>query len=292
MKRIVMINAMNKTERTGPSSDLLRTFLVVADLKSVTAAAEELGRTQSAISVQIRKLEQHFGLSLFDRKARGVDLTEAGQRLLPAARRALREVDSVGALFDTVLTGTIRVGLPDDYGETILERVLADFSAQHPEVEVFARSGCTAGFPDAIRTGDLDVAVYTAGTAKTAPVFFSEPSVWVAAEAFRLAPEDPVPLALFDRNCWWRTVPTDLLDKAGRVWRIAYLSENYTSVKAAISAGLGIGILAESTVSPGMRVVEGLPVPPRSNLTILKGNRPEDPAVQAMESAIRAAIPA
>ena len=290
MKQIVIIPVMNKNERTGPSSDLLRTFLTVAELKNVTAAAEALGRTQSAISVQIRKLEEHFSVALFERRPRGVDLTDAGRRLLPAARKALREIDSVGDLFGQPLAGRISVGLPDDYGETILERVLADFSARHRGVEVFARSGCTAGFPDAIRTGALDIAVYTAGTSKTAPVFYSEPSVWAAADTFSLDTDAPIPLALFDRNCWWRSVPTDLLDKAGLSWRIAYLSENYTSVKAAISAGFGIGVLAESTLSPTMQALGGLPAPPRSNLTILKGNGPHDPAIQAMEAAIRAAI--
>lgn len=284
---------MNKTDCLGPRSDLLRTFVAVAEAANVTLAADAVGRTQSAVSVQIRKLETHLSVRLFDRGARGVMLTPDGKKLLPAARKALKEIDGIAALFGRTLAGTIRVGLPDDYSATILEQALADFSARHVNVEVYARSSCTAAFPDAIRKNELDVAVYSGGPIPADEVIYSEPTVFTAGAKLDLDGIAPVPLALFDRDCWWRNVATDALDAAGIPWRIAYLSENFLSVRAAIGAGLGVGILAQSTLEPGMRVLgkrEGFPRLPPSELMLLKSQGAQSDIVDAMEDAILSAI--
>ena len=161
-----MILIMNKFDRSGPNSELLRTFCVVADAGNVTQAAAQLARTQSAISVQINKLEDHLQVRLFERQARGVLLTEQGRKLLPLARNALKEVDRVSKLFSQPLQGRVKVGIPDDYNESILEVALKTFCKRHQNVEVFVQSGCTAGFPDAIAKNQLDVAVYSAGPMK------------------------------------------------------------------------------------------------------------------------------
>ena len=292
-KRIVMIAAMKNYDSSGPSSELLRTFCAVADIGNVTQAASVLARTQSAISVQIRRLEEVLSVPLFERQARGVILTDEGERLLPLARKALVEIDRVGALFTSPLEGSIRVGIPDDYNETILERALAQFCAKHGAVEVFVRSGCTAGFPDAIAKNELDIAIYSAGPISSKDAFFSEPTVWAANADFMLEEDAPVPLAIFDRHCWWREVGTNALDKSKRSWRTAYLSENFSSVKAAIRAGLAVGTLAKSAVEDSMRVLgkhDGFPKLPDTSLALLK--RPNTPSdiVQEMERAILVTI--
>ncbi|MEM7226615.1 MAG: LysR substrate-binding domain-containing protein [Pseudomonadota bacterium] len=285
---------MRKIDDTLISSDLLRTFLAVAAVGNVTQAASTIGRTQSATSLQIQKLEAALSVQLFERGSRGVLLTEHGKKLLPAARRALEEIDRVGALFSDPLAGRVRVGIPDDYNETILEKALASFSARHRDVEVFVRSGCTAGFPDAIRRQELDLAIYSAGTMDRDKTFFSEPTVWAASAEFTLSRNEPVPLALFDRDCRWREVPTEALDRADRAWRLAYLSENFTSVKAAIAAGLAVGILAKSALEGSMRVLgqrSGFPALPNTCLSLLKREDRSDQVVDEMEKAIREAIP-
>lgn len=284
---------MGKSDRTGPSSELLRIFCAVAEAGNVTQGADVLGRTQSAISVQLQNLEGYFAVRLFDRGSRGVTLTDHGKKLLPAAKKALLEIDRIGALFSEPLVGKIRVGIPDDYSETILERALARFTVQHANVEVFTRSGCSLGYPDAIKRNELDLAVYAAGPVSPEQIFFTEPMVWVAGADFVLDGNAPIPLTLFDRHCWWRDVATNALDDMGKEWRTAYLSENFVSIRAAIVAGIGVGVLAKSTIDSSMRVLaeaEGFPALPPASLSLLKNNRSQSNIVQKMEDAIRAAV--
>ncbi|MEM7254140.1 MAG: LysR substrate-binding domain-containing protein [Pseudomonadota bacterium] len=273
-----------------PNSEHLRTFQVVAEMGNVTEAAATLGRTQSAISLQIRKLESTLGVRLFERQARGVRLTEDGRRLLPVTGKVLDGIEQIAAMFANPLTGRVRIGLPDDFCETILESALARFASRHRHVEVTARSGCTAGFPDAIKRNELDIAVYSAGPIDPEQAFYSEPTVWAAGVNFQPDNVHPVPLALFDRACWWRDVPVKALDNANRPWRLAYSSENFVSVKAAISAGLAIGVLAESALEPSMKKLSGFPPLPPTSLVLLKNEKAAPALVLEMERAIRTAI--
>lgn len=283
---------MMKNERYGPSNEGLRAFLEVAECGNVTHAADRLGRTQSAVSVQIRKLEEGLGVRLFERQARGVVPTADGHKLVPAARRALAEMQRVSALFAEPLSGRIRVGIPDDYDDTILERALADFSERHSNVEIFARSGCTSGFPDAIRRHELDIAVCSGPDPAAGDVFSREPTVWAASEALTLKRGEPVPLAVLDRNCWWREAPSDALERAGRPWRTAYQSESFASLRAAIRAGLAVGALPKSCLEHGMKQLpekDGFPRLPAANRVIHTSTRAPAELTGAMAEAIRKA---
>ena len=280
---------MNIFDRSGPSSDLLRTFLIVAEIGNVTQAASTLARTQSAISVQIKKLEEQLSVHLFERQARGVILTEHGRKLLPLAKHALKEVDRVATLFSQPLQGRIRVGIPDDYNETILEVALTKFSRRHHNVEVFVQSGCTAGFPKTIAENRLDLAIYSAGPMKKREAFFSEPTHWVASEDFDLDKYESIPIAIFDRQCWWRDVATKALDSAEISWRTAYLSANFASIKASIRAGLAVGVLAQSAIESSMIVLgkkQGFPPLPPSSLKLLRNLKSPANIVDEMEKAI------
>ena len=221
-------------------------------------------------------------------------LTEQGHSLLPAARNAVIQINRIGDLFSTPLTGRIRIGIPDDYGISILEKVLASFAARHPGVTVFVQCAFSVGFPEAIRQGELDLAVYAAEpTASIGELLFKEPTVWVASATAKLDPDEPVPLALFDRECWWRDTAIDTLEKAGRSYRVAYSSESVAGVKAAIGAGLAVGALAAGTVGDGMRILEereGYPPLPSSSLVLLQGKMTDTGATEAMKTAIRAAL--
>ena len=151
---------MHEIERYAVAPDLLRAFVAVAQHRNLTRAAEGLGRTQSAVSVQLRRLEGRLGARLFRREARGMTLTADGLRLLPAAERVLRDLERIGAMFRTALAGPIRVGIPDDYGTAMLQRILRRFADRHPEVEVTVRCGFSPTFPRAVRDGELDLAVH------------------------------------------------------------------------------------------------------------------------------------
>ena len=285
---------MNENERLPLSSEWLRSFLAVAEAGNVTHAAERLGRTQSAISVQIRKLEEGISARLFARQARGMVLTEEGQRLLPAARRALNELGRIGELFSRPLKGRVRVGIPGDYSVEVLERVLAGFAERHPGVEVSVRSGFSVSFPEAVRRQELDMAVYTAtpGEPLGKPLL-QEETLWVAARAFSVTDDEPVPLALFERACWWRDAAIEAMERAGRRYRVAYSSESVAGVKAAIGAGLAVGVLSACSLDGSLRVLseeEGFLPLPQSTLVFLVGKAAEQSVAQEMERAIRTAL--
>ncbi|MGQ9371299.1 LysR family transcriptional regulator [Azospirillum sp. ST 5-10] len=285
---------MMKNERLPLDSDLLRTFLAVAEAGNVTHAAAALGRTQSAISVQVRKLETTLGTALFRRQARGMALTPGGEALVGAARRALGEIDRIAGLFAAPLAGPVAVGIPDDHGPGVLASVLATFAARHPEVEVSVRCAVSTDFPGAVRRGELDLAVHAAPpeAAGAAPLL-TEDTVWAAHPRLPLAPGRPVPLALFDRACWWRDAALAALAAAGRPCRVAYSSESAGGVTAAVAACLAVGVFARSTVPPGLRVLDGrdgFPPLPASSLVLLRRSGGPTPAVAAMEEAIRTAL--
>lgn len=284
---------MSLADSAALNSDLLRSFLAVAEAGNVTQAATVIGRTQSAVSLQIQRLEGLLGVQLFQRSSRGVALTEEGRRLLPVARRALMEIERAGALFRDPLQGRIRVGIPDDYNERYFQRALAIFQTRHRAVEIFVKSGCTAGFPDSVRRGELDVAVFSAVSLEGQKPFYVEPTHWVASTDFILDRDAPLPIALYDRHCPWREAATAALDSASLSWRLAYLSENFTSVKAAIAAGLAIGFLTESSIGPGLRVLdegEGLPPLPQSSMTLLLNDKADRRVTAEMGKAICAAV--
>ncbi len=283
--------SMNKIERQLPGSDLLKTFVVIAECGNLTRAAEQLHKTQSAISVQLRKLEETLDATLFERQARGMVLSASGEKLLPAARRTLAELERITRLFDSPLAGRIRVGIPDDYDDTILERALAAFALRNPDVEIVATSGCTSRFPKAIRGGRLDIAVCSSAEPLDGIPLSSEPVVWAGVDA--PDPSAPVPLAILDRNCWWRAMPTEALDEMGREWRVAYRSSSFTSLRAAIRSGLAVGVLPHRSVDGAMRLLtreDGLPPLPPALRTFMISPKAPLSLSAAMIDAIRDAV--
>ncbi len=285
---------MNKIERYVPQldSEALRFFERVARCGNVTRAAEQLHRTQSAVSVQIRKLEEDLGQSLFTRKPRGMSLTAAGERLLASSTPILAMLDRAAvSMVADPLEGTVRVGIPDDYGSELLAAVLADFAGLHPNIEVSITCGFSTAFADAVQKGVLDLAVYAGDEdERRGEVLLTEQTVWAAGRSSTLDLKAPIPLALFDRACWWRDAALEALTGAGLDFRIAYTSESVAGVRAAIAAGLAIGILARSTLEPSMRIVgpaDGLPALPTSNLLMLRNEDAEPGPTEAMMQAIR-----
>jgi len=283
---------MNNSERLVGNSHLLRTFIAVAECQNITHAAERLGRTQSAISVQSKTLEDMLKVALFHRTSKGMTLTADGERLLPAARGIVSELARVGLMFQDPLQGQIRVGIPDDYAESVLESVLLQFARRHPDVEVSARFGCTSRFPEAIKNNTLDVAVASVPNIKVENQIASEPNVWLASPELKLNHKDPVPLAILDRDCSWRSFATDALTKAGRSWRIAYASENFAGVKSAIRSGLAVSILPRLLKDLSMielKKTEGFPDLPSTERGIIASDQTPQNVVAAMIDAIKSA---
>lgn len=281
---------MNRNERLPLNSDLLRSFVTIAESGNLTVAAGRLHRTQSAISVQLRNLEADLGVTLFARTPKGMVLTDEGDRLLPKAKSILSALKDASALFETPLTGRIRIGIPDDFDDTVLEGTLVDFSRRHPGVDVVATSGCTSGFPAAIRNGTLDLAVYSGPENDTGETLAVETTVWAAGRTARLATNAPVPLAILDRGCWWRDLPVKALEGQGRDYTVAFKSASFGSLRAAIRAGFAVGVLPQSCVTESVRVLskaEGFPSLPKSRRSILIRPGAAQELTSAMADAIR-----
>lgn len=281
---------MNKNERLPIDSDLLQTFVTIAECKNLTFAAGKLGRTQSAISVQLRKLEEGLGATLFFRTSRGMTLTQSGEALLSRATSILADLRETAKLFKEPLTGSIRVGLPDDFDEALLERILVAFSASHPGVQVLARSGCTSGYAAAIQDGDLDVAVCSGLEVPQNAALDTEKIVWAARAGKTWHKSEIVPLALLDRPCYWRDLPMKVLDAAKIRHRISFQSGSFTGLQAALRAGVAVGLLPKSCISDGLQIlteIDGFPELPVSHRSVLTSTHAPTPICKAMVEAIR-----
>lgn len=275
------------------NSDLLRTFIAVATQNNVTHAAQLLHKTQSTISVQIKRLEESLDVKLFERGARGVELTGAGETLLRSALPIIEQLDQTKALFSgQQIGGQVRVGIPDEYGETILPGILAGFARLYRNVEVSVRCEFSVNFPQAIQRGELDIALFACQQPQANDeVLRVEKTVWAGCSGNLFSSDEPLPLALFERSCWWREIALETLDSAGIPYRIAYTSQSVAGVKAAISAGLAVGILAESSLDESvcrLKSTAGLfPALPDSGLVMLQADKNPSAAVVAMAQALR-----
>ncbi len=183
----------------------------------------------------------------------------------------------------------MRVGIPDEYGSDVLPTILADFTARYPAVEVFVQCGFSVDFPDAVKRGELGLAVFADVCGPdVSGALIQDPTVWVASRQYQCRNEEPVSLALFDRSCWWRDMAIEALEDAGQPYRIVFSSASVAGIKAAIATGLAVGVLARSIVESSMHILDeqhGFPRLPDSVLRLLRG-RDNSPAISAMAAAI------
>lgn len=279
------------------NSDLLRTFLAVAETGSMTEGAARIFRSQSAASLQIRKLEDLLGQAVFDRHGRGVILTATGERLLPVAQDVTRTLSSaMRELTSDAMYGKLRLGIPDDHSQHLLSRIIGEFAQSHPRVELEISCALSAGFPAALASGDMDIAVYEAERPDSAQeVLRVEQTYWMMSRHHDLLLQDPLPVALFDRECWWRDTALCALQSRGRPFRVVYSSQSVAGVAAAIEAGVAIGLLGQSSLSGNLTTLgteHGFTEMPESSLVLGSRGGSDDLPMQAMKSAIRQAFAA
>ena len=267
--------------------DQLRTFVAIAETGSFTRAGDVVFKTQSAVSMQMRRLEERIGKPIFARDGRASRLTEEGERLLAYARRLVRLADETVAAFDdTELSGSIRLGTPDDYADRFLPEVLARFSRSNPRVEVSVTCEPSNELFRLAAIGEVDLAIVTACGAGPVEVVRQEPLLWVSSAQHEIASEEVLPLALSKAPCIWRDAAVAALTGAGRRYRVLYQSANATAISAAVLAGLAVSVLAESALRRGMRVLgeaDGLPRLPNCEIGIIRSARRADaPIVKAL----------
>jgi DNA-binding transcriptional LysR family regulator len=235
--------------------DLLKTFLAIADTGSFTRAAEEVHKTQSAVSMQMKRLEEVLGRPLFGRDGRAIRFTPDGERLIEYARRMVTLNDeAVSAFTQPEVSGTVRFGTPDDYADRFLPEILARFSRTHPQVTVDVECISSTSLFERTRRGEMDLALVTFfGDIRTDEPVRREPLVWVTSARHSVHLLDILPVASPD--CEWRKAALGALDRQKRKYRIAYASSNSNAISAVVMTGLAVGAVPELSVRPGMRVL-------------------------------------
>ena len=276
-------------------SDLLRSFLAINDAGSFLGGAARIHRSQSAASVQIKKLEDLLGSAVFERHGRGVRLTALGEQLEPVARRVVEQLDQTrAALTGAELQGALTIGIPDDHSREKLSTIIADFARHHPKVELTVHCALSTGFSRQLARGDLDLAVHEVETVADGMVLLRrEGLVWAMAHQHDLLERDPLPVALFDRACWWRDAALQSLQASGRTYRVVYTSESVTGVAAAIEAGIAVGVLGQADLHGKLQVLgpeAGFAAVSDSLLAIEFGRAARDPLCGAMSRAIQRAF--
>ncbi len=276
-------------------SDLLRSFVAVADFENFTRAADALGRTQSAISMQMKRLEELVGEPLFERGPRGVALTEKASELLVNARRIVNLLDeTAAALAAPALHGRVRIGIPEEYGASVASRALAAFSKVHGNVEIMVRHAGSVTQKDALERGELDLAViFDWERSPKGEVLMVDPTVWTTSEVHRAHEQTPLPVALYEHGGWSLESAVRSLEKSGRPYRVAYRSDTGSGLKLAVSSGLAIAPLSLSNIPTGCReltAADGFPRIELSRVVMHRRKKATSKAVTAMADAIREAF--
>jgi DNA-binding transcriptional LysR family regulator len=278
-------------------TDQLRSFLAIVDCGSFTRAAERVHKTQSAVSMHIRRLEEQLGCALFVKHGRGARLTAEGERLIEFARRIIQvEAGALAALSRKGLRGAVRLGIPDDYAESFLAEIVARFNRRHPLVEVSVVCEASTELAAQVAVGALELALVTDHEGINGlELLREEPLVWVAAERFRLEEGAPIPLALGSATCIWRRATETALTATPGLARARFFSKNFTAIGTVVRAGLAATILPASMVGPGLRLLgrdEGLPELPLTRMGLIHApGRPTEEAA-ALAEAIRGTIAA
>ena len=277
------------------NSDLLRTFLAIAEAGSITDGAARIHRSQSAASLQIKRLEDIVGQAVFVRHGRGVILTAAGEKLLPVARDIARTLDStLREMKSDDVQGKLRIGIPDDQSKDTLARIVAEFVQSHPRVELEVTCAISTGFEAALSSCSLDLAIYEVAQPRPdVEILRKEQTQWMLSRHHDLLSRHPIPVALFDRDCWWRDAALTSLEAMGRPYRITYSSQSVAGVAAAIEAGVAIGLLGEESQTAELERIGadyGFGETPESHLVLGRAGDARTPALEAMQVAVRNAF--
>ncbi|MBY2939759.1 LysR family transcriptional regulator [Rhizobium leguminosarum] len=295
--------------RTIFDLEVLRTFSTGMELGNFAKAAERLGRSTSAVSAQLKKLEEQAGTPIFRKAGRGLALTDAGETMLGYTRRLLELNDEAAAAVNSVeLEGWVRLGLQEDFGETLLPDVLGRFARAHPKVRIEARVVRNAELLERVTSGKLDLALaWSDGTLTAHCERIGEvPMRWIGpAEgqpAWQAASGEPMPLASLEAPCLLRSAATKALDEAGISWRLAFVSPSLGGLWAATAAGLGLTIRTPVGLPAKVRPLApgaiGLPDLPKLGLVLHRAEAEPQPAaarlaelvLQSVHGALRGVV--
>ncbi|MEL7469838.1 MAG: LysR family transcriptional regulator [Pseudomonadota bacterium] len=237
--------------------DVLRSFIAIVEGGSIAAAADRVGRTAGAVSMQVKKLEDMLGRSLFERTRQGMLLTAEGDRLLDYARRMVElNREAMQAFSEPELDGTVSVGIVDSFKGERLAEVLGNFACCYSKATVNVAMSNTVNLVPDLDAGKYDVIMMTPGGAHAQRdgdiVVHEEPLVWIAREGGRAMRARPVPISVADNGCAWRKLAMDSLAGADVATRVAYISDHDSGQLAAVQADLAVAPMPRSYLQPGM----------------------------------------
>jgi DNA-binding transcriptional LysR family regulator len=273
---------------------LLRTFVAIVDTGGLTSAGKKVGRTQPAITHQIRRLEDLIGRTLFDDNRRKLSLTHDGEVLLEFARAMLRINDEARSRFSTPdIAGHVTLGTPDLYAPYILPEVLASFSRSHPNVEIQLRCTRSVHLYAALERNEIDIALMTNQPEfRRGELVRREPLVWVAGIGSTPEARKPVPLAVLPQGSVYRHHALEALGAAGQQWSIRSVCDSIAGLRAAVFAGLAVSVFPLCAVGSSIRRLgeeDGLPpLPPIELVMHRKSQGISDAAEQLAQYIIRA----
>ena len=271
--------------------DLLRAFVYIAEDGSFTRAAQRVGRTQSAVSMQVQRLETLLGHRLLSRgKGGAVQLTPHGQFLLARARDVLALNDQIWTSFRAPsVAGTVRLGTPDDYALRYVPQILRRFAESHPSVQVEVLCLPSLLLVERLRAGELDLTLCSDGHEPAgwpaAPVW-TGPLSWVTSTDYSPHRQDPLPVAFATgSHCTWSIAARRALDAAGRAYRVAYSAGTLMGTLTPVMAGLAVTVSAQSWLPDGLRVArpeDGLPPLPNFAILLLQSPDARQPVTDAL----------
>jgi DNA-binding transcriptional LysR family regulator len=253
---------------------VIRTLLAVAELGSFARAAARVGRSESAVSLQLKRLEEQTGEPLFHRVGRGMALTVAGEALVAYGRRLIELNDETfAALAGGTVEGTVRLGVPQDFAETWLPAALVRFARAHPSVKVETIVERSPALIRRLARSELDLAMlFSPSGANSAPWSAELPMRWIGPQGYAGSPASgPLPLVVFDPPCFFRSAAGTALDHAGMAWNVAFTSPNLVGLWAAVGGGLGITVRTPVGLPSQLRLLgaeAGLPDLPRISLAL------------------------
>lgn len=265
---------------------LLRAFVVVNSAGSFTRAAERLHLTQSAVSHQIRRLEEQVGRPLLHRTTRRLTLTEDGQDFLPHATQILEAIDALARRFrPSTISGVVRFGVPETFMGEQLPTMLGQFARAFPDVRLDVNVGTYLDLRAMMAAGELDLAVVLAEPAgeSDGTVLRRTKFSWVAARNFDVPESASLPMAFAPVPCVDRRVGVAALNGTSVAWHVAFTSPSQEGIRTAVLAGIAIAVQLQSDVKPGMRILDGqygLPALPNAEFTLLWRDGEPTPAMK------------
>jgi DNA-binding transcriptional LysR family regulator len=276
--------------------DFLRSFAAISEAGVVSRAAERVGKTQAALSQQVKKLEMAVQQPLMVRTSKGIKLTSQGERLLEHAQKVLRAHDeAVTEILGVRLLGNVRFGCPDDYARIFLPPLLRSFAHQHPQVLVEVVCAPTPRLLEKLEKHVLDIAIISLPDSPQRSQFLRrEPLVWVGARGGQAHKFDPLQLALSDADTLDHQAATRGLEQSGRPYRIAYASGSISGLTAVVRSGQAITVLTRTAVPSDLHILprsSGLPKLPSVGIAVRTGLRSPTALLDHFAEHVRSVLP-